>query len=347
MTLSVLSVGYPFAPVGDGAVGGAEQVLAHIDRALVAAGHRSVVVAPEGSRVAGRLLPVPAVAGEIEDAARRRVHVAVRARIGCAMAEGVDLVHLHGLDFDAYLPPPGPPVLVTLHLPLDWYAGAALCPARPGTVLQPVSATQAATAPAGARLGPPIGNGVPIPRVRARRRGFAVALGRICPEKGFDDALDAAAIAGVPLLIAGAAFGYPQHRAYLRDRVLPRLDRARRWIGPVAGHAKDRLLAQARFVVVASKARETSSLVAMEALAAGTPVVAYAVGALPEIVEHGRTGLLVAPGDVAGLARAMREAGSIDPALCRRTAAARFPVGRMTDAYLTRYAELAARRAAA
>lgn len=342
MALTVLSVGYPFAPVSPDPVGGAEQVLARLDRALVGAGHVSLVIAPEGSVVAGTLLPVPPVAGEIGEANRRHVQHAVRGRIAEALATWpVDVVHMHGLDFDACLPPPGPPVLVTLHLPLGWYAPGSLAPERPGTALHPVSEAQARSAPPGARLSEPIPNGVPIPSVRARRRGFALVLGRICPEKGQDDALEAAELAGMPLLLAGSVFPYAAHRAFWVDRVLPRLDRARRWVGPVAGYAKQRLLAQARCVILPSKAAETSSLVAMEALAAGTPVVAYRAGALPEIVEHGRTGLLVEPGDVRGLARAMRAAGRIDPTLCRRTAAERFPLDRMVGAYLARYAELA------
>jgi glycosyltransferase involved in cell wall biosynthesis len=253
---------------------------------------------------------------------------------------------MHGLDFYAYLPPPGPPVIVSLHLPLDWYPPEALAPARPDTFLHPVSETQARTAPPGARLLHPIANGVRTPRARARRRGFAFTLGRICPEKGQDDALDAAARAGMPLLVAGLAYPYAEHQAFLRERVLPRLDRTRRWVGTVAGHTKERLLAQARCVVIPSKAAETSSLVAMEAMAAGTPVVAYRAGALPEIVEHGRTGLLVDIGDIDGLASAMRAAEAIDPDLCRATARERFSLVRMTGAYMARYAELTRRAAA-
>ena len=60
MSLTVLSVAYPLAPVGPDAVGGAEQVLGQLDRALVRAGHRSIVVAQEGSRVADTLVAVPA-----------------------------------------------------------------------------------------------------------------------------------------------------------------------------------------------------------------------------------------------------------------------------------------------
>src|SRR5690242_2631354 len=80
--LSVLSVAFPFAPVGPDAVGGAEQVLSALDRALVAAGHRSIVVASKGSAIAGSLLPIPSPPpGDIDDEARAQGHAAVRERI--------------------------------------------------------------------------------------------------------------------------------------------------------------------------------------------------------------------------------------------------------------------------
>jgi glycosyltransferase involved in cell wall biosynthesis len=340
VSLTVLSVGYPLAPVTADPVGGAEQVLARLDRALVAAGHRSIVIAPEGSEVAGELVPVPAVAGPIGEAEAAEVRAAVRDRIGAVIArDAPNVIHLHGIDFDAYLPPPGPPVLVTLHLPLDWYAPGALLLDRPDTHLHPVSAAQAATASPGLPLGAPIENGVEVPPEGARKRRYALSLGRICPEKGFDDALDAARAAHVPFLMAGTVFPYPSHEAHFREAILPRLDRRRRFVGAVAGAAKQRLLAEAACLLLPSKARETSSLVAMEALAAGTPVIAYPSGALPEIVEHGRTGFLV--DGVGGLAAAIARAGEIDPETCRQAARERFSAGRMIARYMARYAELA------
>lgn len=337
--MRVLSVAYPLAPVTADPVGGAEQVLSRLDRALVARGHRSLVIAPEGSEVAGELLAIPPVPSRIGEAETEAARAAVRARIAEA-AGREDLIHLHGIDFPHYLPEAGPPVLVTLHLPLDWYPKGALMPARADVHLHPVSAAQAATAPVGARIGVPIENGVEVPDVRERKRRFAFALGRICPEKGFHDALDAARVSRVPFLMVGTVFPYPSHEAYAREEVAPRLSWRRRWIGAVGGERKQRLLAQAGCVLIPSTARETSSLVAMEALAAGTPVVAYPSGALPEIVEHGRTGFLVE--GVEGLAQGIREARGIDPETCRAVARERFSAERMIDRYLDRYADLAA-----
>jgi glycosyltransferase involved in cell wall biosynthesis len=342
LTLTVLSVAYPLAPVTADPVGGAEQVLSQLDRALVARGYRSLVVAPEGSRVAGELLPVPAVPSAIGEAEVESAQAAVRARIGEAVRRrGVDVIHLHGIDFPSYLPESGPPVLVTLHLPLDWYPPDALRPERADVDLHPVSTAQAATAPPNARLGAPIENGVELLHVPVRKRTYAFALGRICPEKGFDDALDAVRLAKVPFLMAGTVFPYAAHEAHFQEAIRPRLSWRRRWIGTVEGERKRYLLGAARVLLVPSKALETSSLVAMEALAAGTPVVAYPNGALPEIVEDGHTGFLVE--GVEGMLQGIRRAGEIDPEACRAIARERFSAERMVERYIRRYVELASR----
>jgi glycosyltransferase involved in cell wall biosynthesis len=342
VSLTILSVAYPLAPVSRDAVGGAEQVLAALDLALVAAGHTSLVVAQEGSRVAGTLLAISAEPGELDEAAKERAQEATREAIARARAQhAVDVVHLHGIDFDAYLPADGP-TLVSLHLPLDWYPPEALRPGRGDLWLHPVSADQQRRAPAGAQLRPPIPNGVAVeaaPTPHARR-GFALLLGRICPDKGVHLALEAARLADLPLLIGGQVYPYAWHQQYFDREVAPRLDGRRRFLGPLGLARKRRFLAAAQCVVVPSLAPETSSLVAMEALAAGTPVVAFPNGALAGLIEPGRTGYLVET--IEDMADAMRAAAGLDRALCRRAARERFSLEAMVEGYFTAYAELAA-----
>jgi glycosyltransferase involved in cell wall biosynthesis len=118
-------------------------------------------------------------------------------------------------------------------------------------------------------------------------------MGRICPEKGFHFALDAAKAANMPLKLAGSVSDFPEHRDYFETEIKPRLDASRQWIGAVCGDLKWQLLQSARCVLVPSLVAETASLVAREAMAAGTPVVAYPSGALCETIENGRTGFLV------------------------------------------------------
>jgi glycosyltransferase involved in cell wall biosynthesis len=174
------------------------------------------------------------------------------------------------------------------------------------------------------------------------KRGFALMLARICPEKGVHLALDAAKQAGVPLLVAGQVFPYSEHRRYFQAEVLPRLDKFRRYIGPAGSVRKRRLLSAARCVLVASTVPETSSLVAREALAAGTPVIALARGALVDILEHGHTGFLV--DDVAGMASAIGRSVEIDPEICRSTARQRFAADQMVAQYFQLYRAMAGSR---
>ncbi len=72
MALTVLNVAYPFAPVGPDAVGGAEQVLTAVDEALVRAGHRSLVLACEGSTCSGQLLAMPTPEGSLDETKQHR-----------------------------------------------------------------------------------------------------------------------------------------------------------------------------------------------------------------------------------------------------------------------------------
>jgi glycosyltransferase involved in cell wall biosynthesis len=341
--LAVLSVAYPLAPVGPDAAGGSEQILTMIDRTLARNGHTSVVIAMEGSRVEGRLLATPRIEGALDDTARAAAHAAHREAIRRALgSDSFDLIHMHAFDFHHYLPPAGPPLLVTLHLPPGWYPAHVFRPERPGTWLHCVSRSQERSCPSSPALLPYIENGVACEqfRCRVRTRKYALALGRICPEKGFHLALDAAALAGTPLIVAGDLFRYREHEEYFRREMAPRLvGRSRRFIGPVGLARKRRLLAGARCLLVPSLAPETSSLVAMEALASGTPVIAFPSGALPEIVEHGRTGFLVH--DTQEMAAAICQANAIDPDDCRQAARERFSAGRMAEQYLSCYQRLA------
>jgi glycosyltransferase involved in cell wall biosynthesis len=338
--LTVLHVAYPLAPVRDDTAGGAEQVLLQLDAALHKAGHRSIVLGCAGSVVSGELICTPVSSGILDAhavAAAQHRHAARLAEL--VHSREPDLVHMHGVDFHCYLPPPGVTTLVSLHLPLSYYAAGVLNPVRPETWLHCVSASQHASRPPASRFLQPIENGVAVPPPQPVRRGdHAVYLGRICPEKGVHLALEAAHCAGVPLLIAGQVFPYESHLAYFEQQVRPLLDEHRRFVGPVGVVERNRLLAAAACVLIPSLVEETSSLVAREALAAGTPVIAFARGALTDIVTHGHDGFLVS--GVADMAAAIPRARGIAADTCRDTARRRFPLQKMLDAYFECYRRL-------
>lgn len=347
MRLTVLNVGYPLAAVRDDTAGGAEQVLAMLDKALVRAGHRSIVLAPEGSRCHGLLVPTTFPNQILDECARERVRHQYRRALNRTLERfSIDVIHMHGIDFVDYLPAPGIPVVVTLHLPPSWYPADAFASDRAKTFPVCVSQSQRESCPPGARIHAVIENGVLLEHLglNSEKGNYVLGLGRICPEKGFHLAMDAATQCGSPFLLAGKMFEYPAHRAYFEECIRPRLGNGHRFLGPVGVAGKRALLAGAQCLLVPSLAPETSSLVAMEAMACGTPIVAFASGALREIVDHGRTGFLV--NGVEAMCAAIQETKAIDPLVCRREAETRFSADRMTGAYVRMYESIVEKRRA-
>lgn len=346
MPLTVLSIAFPFAPVGENGVGGAEQILSDLDRALVAEGHTSLIIACEGSQTEGKLFSFPIPRGEVPDNADRRQWVCqVQDTIEYALSEyRVDLIHMHGFDFHQYALPQGIPTLATLHLPLSWYPPSIWHNLQHRVQFQCVSETQRRSLPALSHV-PVIENGVALPSFcgETPKRDFALVLGRVCPEKNAHAALEAGALAGTSVFIGGHVFPYAEHQRYFNEQVEPLLNCGaagiqHRFLGPLAANRRWELLAQARCLLHPTLAPETSSLVAMEAMAAGTPVIAYPSGALPEIVEDGITGFLVE--SVEEMAVAIGKAHAISPEDCRAVARRRFLKERMVQDYFRLYRSL-------
>jgi glycosyltransferase involved in cell wall biosynthesis len=340
--MNILSVAYPFAPVGPSATGGAEQILTLLDRRLVRAGHKSIVIARGGSRVEGTLIAPAVPEGIVDRRTRQEAYRKWRAAIGEAILRyHIDVVHMHGVDFCEYLPETGPPVLVTLHLPVSFYADGMLRSLPAHTRLVCVSWSQRRSCPDWLEIEGVVENGIDLDHRMEQLQpasDYVIALGRICPEKGFHLAVDAANEAGVPLLLGGEVFPYEEHLRYFERELAPRLQAPHRFLGPLELERKLALLACARCLVAPSLVPETSSLVAMEAMSVGTPVVAFPAGALAELVRNGHTGFLA--GSVAAMADAIRQVDRISREECRRTAEERFPAARMAGQYLELYDRL-------
>src|SRR4051812_6727876 len=163
--MRVLSVAYPLLPASLDAAGGAEQILALVERGIVRSGHESAVVATAGSVVEGELFSTPVPDGEITDELREKAQATHRALIEEVLNRNhIDLVHFHGLDFHRYVPDTRVPMLATLHLPIDWYPQQIF--SLKNVVLNCVSQDQAHSKPLSRAL-PVVENGVDIGRYRA------------------------------------------------------------------------------------------------------------------------------------------------------------------------------------
>ena len=167
-------------------------------------------------------------------------------------------------------------------------------------------------------------------------------FGRSHPEKGPHHAIAAARAAGVPLAMAGIV----QDAAFHEAEVAPMVDGAAvRWLGPVGGGDRARLLGSARALLHLIEFDEPFGLSVAEAMACGTPVIAPRRGAMPELIEDGVTGFLLdapeeAPAAVARL-------GEIDRAACRARVEALFTDARMAEAHEALYRRLVAGRGSA
>jgi len=334
---TILSVAFPLLPVTSGSGGGAEQILSLVERGLVEAGYRSIVVAAKGSEIAGTLIETPAATSEITEDIRADAQQKHAQAIEQALSvTKVDLIHFHGLDFCSYKPADKVPKLATLHLPCQWYPASIFN--NGGVQINCVSQTQANAAP---RTGlPVIPNGIDTSRYwsSTSARQYLLWLGRICPEKGVHIALRVARRLNLPMVIAGPVHPFRDHEMYFDREIRPLLDAERRYFGPVDLNTKVKLLSEAMCLLIPSLVAETSSLVAMEAIASGTPVVAFRSGALPEIVEHGRTGYIVDSEDE--MAGAIAKISALSPEGSRLRASERFDAKRMINDYIHLYADV-------
>ena len=160
-------------------------------------------------------------------------------------------------------------------------------------------------------------------------------FGRFHPDKGAGDAVRAARTVGRRLVMAGLV----QDADYFAREVAPFIDeRTVEYRGVLGGEDRTRALGQAHALLHLIGFEEPFGLSVIEAMACGTPVIAYAKGSMPELIDHGVTGFLVDSFDEA--VAAIGRIGEIDRAACRRAVAERFTVDRMADRYIELYRQL-------
>lgn len=324
----------PWLPVPPVAYGGTEAVLDTLARGLLRAGHDvclfttgdstcPVPAAWEYARALG--VGVPGAAAEI-----RQVVAAYEA------LAGFDVIHDHSLVGPIYAQMvDGPPVVTTNHGPFASDLGPlyrAVCD-RVGVIA--ISHAQAAEAE-GVRLAGVIHHGVEVERFPfgKGRGGYTLFLGRMTAEKGVHVAARVARAAGMPLVIA-AKMSEPAEKAYFHKQVEPLLGGDIEYIGEVGGAEKLELLADAVCLLNPIEWAEPFGMVMVEAGACGTPVVAAARGAAPEIVMDQVSGFVCA--DQTALVEALGRVEELERDMCRQVVSELFSAERMVDRHLSVY----------
>ncbi|MFI7429956.1 glycosyltransferase [Micromonospora sp. NPDC049836] len=373
MTLTVLMNAGPWLSVPPPGYGGIENVIATLVPELRKLGVRVVLASVESSTLPvderlsvfpdGQFHALQRPYNQVCGISQAHLNGVVRA---LRRRDDIDLVHDHveavGLATLTAMGPDAPPALHTLHWDL------AKHPELYGNLdggervrVNGVSAAQLARAPRALRehsvghvhLSTPLA--VDADRRPAVAKGdHVVVLGRINPGKGQDLGARLARQVGFPLVLAGPVGPYhrPEDLAaagdearqnpdvrFFYDEVAPWVDGDLvRWVGTVAGRERDELLAGARAALFPLRWEEPGGTAVVESLALGTPVVATARGCLPELITHGRTGLLA--GDEEELGELVLAAGLLDPDECRREAAARFTPELMAQRYVALYEQV-------
>jgi glycosyltransferase involved in cell wall biosynthesis len=348
----ILYVAYPLLQVSEESAGGAEQILWTLERKMARGGIHTTIAASAGSRVSGELFSTGEPCTQPDDYERRRIEhegsVVEFIRQRASESKPFDLIHDMSGSFWKRAAEIDTPVLATLHLPRRFYSAGSFLEVPQNVSFNCVSDSQARSFDDLEAMAGIVPNGIALDCFEARgdaerdndREGL-LWLGRICEEKAPHLALEIAGKAGLPITIAGQVYPFSYHQQYFEREVVPRLQSIpnARFVSAPSAELKRRFLRKARAILITSLAEETSSLVAMEAAASGTPVIALRRGALPEVVREGITGFLVENEDEAVLA--LQKISGISREGCVQHAQKNFSAVRMAERYFELYERLA------
>lgn len=329
---------YEVPPLG---YGGIERVCYDLVEQLKDRGHDVTLVAAGRDRTTARFVaafgaPLSGL-GTVEQSVQEVRYAARVARV----LDGVspDIIHDHSLAGPLTSSGRLVPTVLTAHGPTggpvgDYFRHLEL-------PLVAISASQRRSAPDLPWIDT-VHNSIDVTRYpfREDKEDVVAFVGRMSREKGVHLVPDAARRAGYQCVIA-AKCREPDELQYFEQEVQPRFGSDTTWLGEIGDSERDELLGRSRCVLLPLQWEEPFGLVAVEAMACGTPVVALARGSMTEIVDHGRTGFLCRT--PAELPEAVRRASEIEPAECRRHALARFDTSIMAEGYERAYRSVLAK----
>lgn len=327
--------------------GGTERVVSWLTEELVAMGHDVTLFASGDSVTKAKLEPIVPRALRLAGFHNSTPHnIIMMDRVAARQGE-FDVLHFH-IDFFHYplFRRLAHKTLTTMHGRQDLPELPDIYRAFPHMPLISISNHQRKPVPPVNWRGT-VYHGMPENLLKEGRGdgGYLAFLGRICPDKGILPAIEIARRTGMPLKVAAKVD--PADRDYFEKEVRPVLDRSPHveFIGEIGDAQKPEFLGRARALLFPISWPEPFGLVMIESMACGTPVIAFNCGAVPEIMEDGLTGFVVA--DVAEAAAAVGELGRLYRPTIRSRFEERFSARAMAQEYVRIYEELVTSDAAA
>jgi glycosyltransferase involved in cell wall biosynthesis len=321
--------------------GGTERVVAYLTDALVEMGHDVTLFASGDSRTKARLVPIWPQALRLDPSVRDYfAPVFMELETVARHAREFDVIHAH-LDYFGYplLRRLGVPSVTTLHGRLDLPELAPLYELYGDMPVVSISDSQRVPLP-GANYVSTVLHGLPQDLLALGNGdgGYLAFLGRISPEKAPDAAIRIAAAARMPLKVAAKVDKVDQD--YYAATVEPLLSQGDiEFVGEIGEQQKNEFLGRAAALVFPIAWREPFGLVMIEAMACGTPVIAFNNGSVPEVLEDGVSGFIVE--NEAQAIEAVARLGTLDRARIRAEFDRRFTAHHMAQNYLKLYSRLA------
>lgn len=320
--------------------GGTERVVSYLTEELVRQGHEVTLFASGDSETAAELVPIsPEALRMTERVEDDLAYYTLMLERVYAAADAFDIIHFH---IDALHYPLSRlhkrPQLTTLHGRLDLPGLVPLYEEFNDMPVVSISDSQRKPLPHAAWQGT-IYHGLPLDLFtpRCEPGGYLAFLGRISPEKRVDRAIEIAKRLDMELRIAAKINWF--EREYFETKIEPLLaDPKIQFLGEITQEEKDDFLGQAHALLFPIDWPEPFGLVMVEAMACGTPVVAYDRGSVREIVDDGTTGFVVNSVDEA--VEAVQKAASLDRTQVRRVFEERYSARRMTQDYVRLYERL-------
>lgn len=340
--MELLFVSSPVGALGSGVAGGVELTLKNAAGEMLRRGHGVTIVAPAGSLVEG--IPLVEISGNTQVSSQTMAYNSPIAMPSNSVLGNMwDYVGLGQQQYD-----------LVVNFAYDWLpfyltpflscpvahlvSMASVSAAMDGVIIQRAKQrpemvafhTQAQAATFGlAATCPCLGNGIdpdlynfcPTPKHQL------AWVGRISPEKALEDAVQAAAIAQIPLKIMGMV----QDQDYWQEIQKKYPPEIVQYQGFLPTHELQQELRQSLALLVTPRWVEAFGNVAIEALACGVPVIAYARGGLTEIVRQGETGFLTTPDKIEELVAAITQVGRLDRYACRQQVEQTYSLRAMGD----------------